>query len=130
MVRKRRQNKLHLKAEEIQCVRPLRGIKRSESVPTTLFVIHQGFFELFHYLWVSLPLRVQFTASIKTCLLHCQFCLSRHIRNERSICFGSRLVKKVIEFNHMAVDVNNGSVSGIGHYKIPPNFRPAGLPDL
>ena len=65
VIGERRQDQLHLEAEQVQAVRPLARVERAEPVPAALARVQQTRLELRHRLGVALALREEVAAPLQ-----------------------------------------------------------------
>ena len=113
--RERAEHDLTLEAEDVECVGPLGRIERTEAGPRTTADVEHARFELGHQLGVGVPTIEVLTAPLNGLQRDRQLGLCLHRPDEGDFLIGRDSAKEVVEFEEVAVDVDDPSVSCIRH---------------
>ena len=113
--REGREHPLQLEAEQIERVGALLGIERADPAPAVAARFGQAGLELRHHVGVALPLGEQVAPARQALVRDGQDRLVGH-RGQQGPLRGFRgLEEEVVEFDHVAVHVDDPTLSGIGH---------------
>ena len=105
---------MQLEAEEIEGVGTFGGIEGTQSAPAVAVHLDEARLELGPGFGVGLAAGKEFLGPVEALLGHGQDLLVGHFRQPLALALAGGVPEEVVEFDHVAVHVDDAAVSRVG----------------